>query len=107
MTQTRPLWRPSTRREPLRPVTRVGAPRAVMQDQRVERPIRIGEHVNRAILTDKNGHLRAGLALGRRGFGSVEDGLGLFGEAHSFLIAKSGRDFCPIAELSVPRPRDG
>ena len=68
-----------------------------MQNERIERPVRIGEHVNPAILTDENGHFRASLAPGRGGLGGVEDGLGLFSEGHSFLIARNRPDFCPIA----------
>jgi hypothetical protein len=70
----------------------IRAPRAMMQNQRIEGPIGIGEHVNSAILADKNRHLRTCLTPGRRGFGRVQDGLRMLEETHSFLIAKKRSD---------------
>jgi hypothetical protein len=75
----------------------IGAFRSVVRGQRIERPIGIGEHMNGAILADKDGHFRTCLPLRRRGFGCVQDGLRLFGKTHRFLIAEKLRDSCPIA----------
>jgi hypothetical protein len=55
--------------------------------QRVQRPIRIGQHMNPAVLGDKDGHFRTRLAVGGRGGGGIQQGLGVLGEsAHTLLI---------------------
>jgi len=71
---------------------------SVVEGERIEGPIRIGEHVNASVLADQDGHIRTGFPFGCSGFGCVQDGLGLFGKAHKPLIAENRPDSSRIEE---------
>lgn len=61
--------------------------RAMMQRQRIQRPIGIGNHVNGAIAADKNGYFRTRFAASAGPFRRIQYLLGVFGEtAHAVLI---------------------
>jgi hypothetical protein len=71
----------------------VNRTRAVVKRERIQRPIGIRDHTNRALAADKNGHIGAGFAPPRCGFRRVQDLLRMLGKtAHAVLIG-AGFDY--------------
>jgi hypothetical protein len=82
----------------------IGGVGAVMPDEGVERPVGIGNHAD-SVAANQDGHVRTFA----RGFGGIEDLLGVFGEpAHAELIAKAiedSRAFCELGQFQNIRLR--
>jgi hypothetical protein len=72
----------------------IARPRPTVEHQRIERPVRIGVHLDSAIPADQNGHFLAALPAIERFQGGIHQILGLFGEpVHPLLIAIPDRGF--------------
>ena len=69
----------------------IPGPGATFEHQGVERPVRIGAHLDSAVAADQDRHFLATIPALERSQGGVQQTLSLRGEAvHSFLIAIPG-----------------
>jgi len=71
----------------------VARPSPAVEHQGIERPLRIGAHLNSAVPADQNRHDRhffADFPAIQRFQGGIHQALGLFGELHLVLIAIPG-----------------
>ncbi len=80
------------------PVSRL---RAMLSGQGIERPIRIGDHPNRAFMIYQDRPLRTGEAALRGGLGCLQNFIRLIGEtAHAYRIADSRPNSSQICEAA-------
>ena len=69
-------------------------PRPTVKHQGIERPVRIGAHLDPALATDQYSHLLTAFSAFERSQGGIHQTLGLFGEPlHPLLIAILDRGF--------------
>jgi hypothetical protein len=65
-------------------------PRPPVEHQGVERPVRIGAHLDSTVPADQNRHLLTAFPAFEGSQGGIHQTLGLFGELHLVLIAIPG-----------------
>ena len=69
-------------------------PSPAVEHQGIERPVRIGAHLDSAVAADQDRHLLTAFPAFERSQGGVHQTLSLFGEPlHPLLIAILGRGF--------------
>ena len=72
----------------------VARPSPAVEHQGIERPVRIGAHLDPTVPADQNRHLLAAFPTTERSQGGIHQTLGLFGEpVHPLLIAILDRTF--------------
>ena len=71
----------------------VARPSPPVEHQGIERPVRIGAHLDSAVPADQNRHFLAAFPAIERFQGGIHQALGLFGELHVVLIAIPGISF--------------